>query len=41
MLIYIPVWIDLKLNSTIARLEAEIIYIPVWIDLKPIRHQNS
>ena len=34
IVIYIPVWIDLKVGAFISPPFARCIYIPVWIDLK-------
>ena len=40
LVIYIPVWIDLKQNRAILDLIEFKIYIPVWIDLKLAFFEN-
>ena len=39
ILIYIPIWIDLKDNLGCIFVNLERIYIPIWIDLKVNGHE--
>ena len=41
VLLYIPVWIDLKPPSLSTSVSISKLYIPVWIDLKKQSRQNT
>ena len=38
MKIYIPIWIDLKVDLSCCLQLSDRIYIPIWIDLKDLLH---
>ena len=37
LIIYIPIWIDLKVSKQSGKNSYTAIYIPIWIDLKAMR----
>ena len=34
IVVYIPIWIDLKVKPFLVEIKDIFIYIPIWIDLK-------